>query len=453
MLPSRDTIVARATPPGCGGVGIVRVSGPLVSELVLKVLDKKLSPRVACFCRFLGDRSLVVDEGIALLFPGPNSFTGEDVFEFHGHGSPVVLDLIISLLVSLGARIAKPGEFSERAFLNDKMDLTQAEAVADLISASSVQSAHAAMRSLQGDFSLRIHSIVDGLVELRSFIEAAIDFPDDDIDFLAESNVQQRLEGFVDDLKLVLRSAKQGVLLRDGISIVILGKPNAGKSSLLNRLALQETAIVTDIPGTTRDVVKVVVHVDGMPVQIVDTAGIRPDDEHSDSVESEGIRRTWEQVKQCDHVFIIYDCSEVNVVDPFSLFPELKALDLHAGDMTLVRNKIDLIDGDVGRRDCDGVVQLSVSVKDDLGVDDLRLRLKEVAGLNEDFDGEFMARRRHLEALDDALGFLVSSVSQRQGELVAEELRQAQRKLGEITGVFTNEDLLDNIFRKFCIGK
>jgi tRNA modification GTPase len=441
-----DTIVAQATPPGRGGIGIVRISGPKASEVALAVLGKIPVPRYATHISFLDQEGALMDEGIALYFPGPNSFTGEDVLELQGHGGPVVLDSIIQRILCFeGVRLARPGEFSERAFLNDKLDLTQAEAIADLIDAGSTQAARAALRSLQGEFSHVIHLLQAQLTQLRMYVEAAIDFPEEEVDFLSDSHITESLTVLLDQIKIIQVSARQGVLLREGMTVVIAGEPNVGKSSLLNRLSGRDSAIVTDIPGTTRDVLREYIQMDGIPLHIIDTAGLRAT---SDQVEQEGIRRAWNEIKKADHILFITDMgsSSVPSAETMPVFPP------HI-PITMIHNKIDLLKKKANI-DKDTIY---LSAKTGEGIDYLRQRLKESVGAADSMEGGFIARRRHLEALERAKHAILTGEQQlkqhQAGELLAEDLRQAQHALGEITGEFTADDLLGTIFASFCIGK
>lgn len=435
--------MAIATPPGRGGIGIVRVAGPRVTDIARAMLGAVPRPRYATHTRFADNAGDTIDEGIALYFPGPASFTGDDVLELHGHGGPVVLDLLVAQVLALGARLARPGEFSERAFLNGKLDLAQAEAVADLIDSASVQSARAAQRSLAGAFSAAVQTVVDDVGDLRAHIEAAMDFPEEEVDFLAEGDIEARVVRIQDQLAALRASAREGALLRDGLKIAILGPPNAGKSSLLNRLAAREAAIVTAIPGTTRDPLHEQITVDGIPLHLVDTAGLRED---GDEIEREGIRRSHAEAGDADHILWVSDATA----------PVLPPADLPAGAaLTLVANKIDLVGQEPGLVAGDPpVVQLSALTG--AGVDSLVQHLKAAAGWRTG-EGVFSARRRHLDALIRAQGHVALGLAalreRRAGELLAEELRLAQAALGEITGTETTEDLLGRIFATFCIGK
>ncbi len=448
--PAEDTIAAIATAPGRGGVGIVRVSGPRVPAIAECLLGSLPTPRRAAFRRFTDTEGHALDEGIVLYFPAPASFTGEHVLELQGHGGPVVLDLLLARVVALGVRPARPGEFSERAFLNGKLDLTQAEAVADLIAATSAQAARAAMGSLQGEFSQRIEALVEGLIDLRLWIESAIDFPEEEIDFLADGALAAKLGRLRADLAALLGSAAQGRLLRDGMTVVIAGRPNAGKSSLLNRLTGREAAIVTDIPGTTRDVLREYIHLDGMPLHVIDTAGLRESD---DPVEREGIRRAWDEIARADRILVLADDSEGVGAEEEAMRARLPA----DTPVTLVRNKIDLSGAVAGEGQGAWGVEIRLSAKTGEGVARLREHLKACMGYQGEHEGQFMARRRHLDALERAGEALARARVQleevRAGELAAEELRLAQEALGEITGEFSSDDLLGRIFSSFCIGK
>ncbi|MBB3184549.1 tRNA modification GTPase [Halomonas fontilapidosi] len=452
-LHDQDTIAALATPPGRGGVSIIRLSGPGCATIAETVVGHCPTPRYAHYGSFRGE-STVIDEGIALFFPGPHSFTGEDVLELQGHGGPVLMDLLLERCVQLGARLARPGEFSERAFLNDKLDLAQAEAIADLIEASSRGAAENALRSLQGEFSHRVASLVQRLIELRIYVEAAIDFPEEEIDFLADGHVASRLAAIQAELAEVRASAAQGALMREGMSVVIAGRPNAGKSSLLNALTMQNTAIVTDIEGTTRDVLREHIHLDGMPLHVIDTAGLR---DTPDAVEKIGVARAWEEIEKADRVLLMVDAATTEAIDPMAIWPEFVARLRDPSRLTLVRNKIDASHEAPGF-DADATTPvIRLSATSGAGVDDLKEHLKSVMGYATTTEGRFSARRRHLEALDRAGRALANGEAQLAGfgagELLAEDLRDAQQALGEITGEFSADDLLGEIFGSFCIGK
>ncbi|NQZ31153.1 MAG: tRNA uridine-5-carboxymethylaminomethyl(34) synthesis GTPase MnmE [Oceanospirillaceae bacterium] len=451
---STDTIAAQATAPGRGGVGIIRVSGPKASEIATQVLGKVPKPRYAQYGPFLDEQGVELDEGIALYFPGPNSFTGEDVLELQGHGGPIVMDFLLERVQALGCRLANPGEFSERAFLNDKMDLAQAEAIADLIDSSSKQAAKCALRSLQGEFSKRIYELVEGLTNLRIYVEAAIDFPEEEIDFLADGIVLNRLEGIMANLRAVKAEAKQGSIIREGMNVVIAGRPNAGKSSLLNALAGKDAAIVTDIAGTTRDVLREHIHIDGMPLHIIDTAGLR---DAPDEVERIGISRAWQEIQNADRILLIVDSTQTAADDPHQIWPEFVDQLNDDSKITIVRNKADLTGETIGIHSTQGTEIINLSAKADLGVDVLREHLKTCMGYQATAEGGFLARRRHLDAIDRADELLNTGLAQlihnNAGELLAEDLRQAQQALGEITGQVSSDDLLGKIFSSFCIGK
>ncbi len=447
--------MAQATAPGQGGVGIVRVSGPLAETVALQVLGKVPKTRYAEYLPFKDESGQILDQGIALMFKGPNSFTGEDVLELQGHGGPVVLDMLIRRILAVpGLRTARPGEFSERAFLNDKLDLAQAEAIADLIEASSEQAVRSAMQSLQGEFSGQIHQLVEQLTHLRIYVEAAIDFPDEEVDFLSDGRIAGDLAAIETRLADVRRSARQGALMREGMKVVIAGRPNAGKSSLLNALAGRESAIVTDIAGTTRDVLREHIHIDGMPLHIIDTAGLR---EASDEVERIGIERAWSEIAQADRVLLMVDGTETDATDPQAIWPELMDRLPKEMGLTLIRNKADLTGETVDHGQSGGHPMFRLSAKTGEGVDALKQHLKACMGYQGTTEGGFMARQRHLEALELAARHLEQGKEQLEvfmaGELLAEELRLAQQALSEITGEFSSDDLLGRIFSSFCIGK
>lgn len=443
--PREETICAQATANGRGGVGILRVSGSQSQTIAEAILGKLPSPRVAELLDFNDEVGEPIDQGLAIFFPNPNSFTGEDVLELQGHGGPVVMDRLMRRVLGLGARAARPGEFSERAFLNGKMDLVQAEAIADLIDSASEQAARSALRSLQGAFSTEVHQLVEQVTELRIYVESSMDFPEEEIDFLAEGDVTARLQRIIQQLEQVVTTAKEGVLLQEGMTLVIAGRPNAGKSSLLNALSGRESAIVTEIPGTTRDLLKEQIEIDGLPIHIIDTAGLR---ESEDRVEQEGIRRAWVEIEQADRVLLLVD-------DQSGLTQEDRQTLEQMGDIpvTIVRTKIDLSGTTAGLQEG----EIAISSKTAQGMEVLRDFLKQSAGYQVGGEGSFLARRRHLEALQQARCALELGRKQldefHAGELLAEELRQAQEALSEITGEFTSDDLLGKIFSSFCIGK
>lgn len=447
--PAGDTIAAIATPPGRGGVGIVRVSGPAAGAVAEAVLGRVPPARQVIYSSFRDRRGDPIDHGIALYFKAPASFTGEDVLELQGHGGPVVLDLLLQRVLDLGARLALPGEFSQRAYLNDRLDLAQAEAIADLIDSQTAAAARCAVRTLEGVFSQRVNALVEELVRLRMYVEAAIDFPEEEIDFLADQQVADGLDQVLARMAELARSAHTGQVLRDGFHLVIAGPPNAGKSSLLNALTGSDSAIVTAIPGTTRDVLRERIEIDGMPLHLVDTAGLR---DTEDAVEREGVRRAREQMARADHALWVFDDN----ADPDAQGLSDAALPAGLG-LTLVRNKIDLTGTAPGIGQRQGLTEIRLSAASGLGIDALREHLKSLAGYTAAGSGDFSARRRHLDAIRraqqaaeagrQALG------SHRAGELLAEDLRQAQLALAEITGEFTADDLLGEIFGRFCIGK
>jgi len=477
-----DTICAIATPPGRSGVGVIRVSGPLVQSIASTVLGLIPKPRHAHYATFLDESQVAIDQGIALYFNKPNSFTGEDILELQGHGGIHVLNILRDRILNAGARLARPGEFSERAFLNNKIDLLQAEAIADLIDASSQQAAKSAMRTLQGDFSRRIFSLLEQLIGIRVNVEAAIDFSDEDIDLLSDHKVKESLAEVLVALKKVFAQAQQGALLKDGINVVIAGKPNAGKSSLLNALSGHDSAIVTNIPGTTRDILSEEISIDGMPVHIVDTAGLRSSE---DIVEQEGVKRARSAMAQADQILLLVDKTDAGPVIE-TLLEELGLLNdiplannangTNSGfiddgaetklsmpnNIVILFNKIDLISGEKPIRACTKifeteVVTISISAKEQLGIKLIWDYLKTSAGFLPGEEGSFVARARHLAALKETESLLNSAqLHIKEGtllELVAEDLRLAQSELGKITGAFTNDDLLGEIFSNFCVGK
>lgn len=456
MKAARDTIAAIASPPGRGAVGIVRISGVGVPAVMAGLVGERLVPRHATLVAFKGREGEILDQGIALYFPGPRSFTGEDVLELHGHGGPAVLALLLSRCLEHGARIAQPGEFTQRAFLNGKLDLAQAEGVADLIDAATATAARAAARSLSGAFSSEVRALVEELVDLRVLVEASLDFPEEDIEFVRGADALARLEAIGDALRGLLARSRQGALLRDGLTVVLVGQPNVGKSSLLNRLAGQDVAIVTAHAGTTRDALRSTIEIGGIPVTVVDTAGLRPTD---DPIETLGIDRTWAAIGEADLVLLLVDVASASVA---TSGPDAEILArLPTGlPCVVVHNKIDLR-GQAARAGADPAhrrwdVWLSAKTGD--GLDLLRRTVLEVADAHEDMEGTFLARERHLDALRQAEGRLVAARAHLDGarpalELVAEELRRAQDAVGAITGAFSSEDLLGAIFSRFCIGK
>ena len=445
-----DTICSVATAIGKSGIGIVRVSGPQTKHIGKKILKKLPATRQAELLNFYEHTGEVIDRGIAIFFAGPNSFTGEDILELQAHGGPVLLDMLMQELLHLGARQAFPGEFSQRAFLNGKIDLTQAEAIADMIDATSSQAVRSASKSLQGEFSHKISKLVAELTKLRTFVEAAIDFPEEEIDFIKNSAVNRRLQDLLLSIEEILAKAKTGNLLREGLTLVIAGRPNAGKSSLLNCLAGKQSAIVTDIPGTTRDVLKEYIQVDGIPLHIMDTAGLRPT---RDKIEREGIKRTWGEIDTADGLLLVVD-------DNTGLTHEDKKIIKKIKDklpIIILLNKIDQTGKKISQDKILGVDALTICAKKCIGIDLLKNKLKEIMGYTEASEGVFMARRRHLTALNTARKNIANSLKQLQdfnaGELLAEDLREAQNNLAQITGGITSDELLGKIFDNFCIGK
>jgi tRNA modification GTPase len=452
-----ETIAAIATAPGQAGVGIVRVSGPQATAIAHSLLGYAPKPRNAHYGPFKDRQGELIDEGIGLFFPNPHSFTGEDVFELQGHGGTVILDMLLREVCALGARLARPGEFSERAFLNDKLDLAQAEAIADLIESSSEQAARCAVRSMQGVFSRRIETLVEAVTHLRIYVEAAIDFPEEEIDFLADGKVATDLQSLRDQLRGIMLEAQQGTILRDGMKVVIAGRPNAGKSSLLNALAGREAAIVTAVEGTTRDVLREHIHIDGMPLHIIDTAGLR---DSPDEVEQIGIARAWDEIRQADRILLMVDATTTDKTSPHEIWPDFIDKLPAAAPITVIRNKVDLSGESVGLSELSPQQQAPVvrlAAKSSAGLDALRDHLKQCMGFASTTEGGFLARRRHLDALERAADFLVQGQAQLEGygagELLAEDLRAAQDALGEITGQITPDELLGKIFGSFCIGK
>ena len=444
-----ETIVAIATPPGRGGVGIIRLSGSLAYSIACQITVKPLiKPRVANYCLFYGKDGELIDKGLLIYFKAPHSFTGEDVIELQGHGAPIVMDRLVHESVLLGARLANPGEFSERAFLNDKIDLTQAEAIADLIDASSQTAARMAMRSLQGDFSKKIEALNEQIIYLRLYVEAAIDFPEEDIDFLNDGKVSIMLHQLLRDLDSLRASACQGAMIREGLSVVIAGRPNVGKSTLINRLARRDVAIVTPVPGTTRDVMREHILLDDIPLHIIDTAGLRESD---DLVEKEGIKRAWQEVRRADCLLMVIDAC--NIDDDLNELGDAIRGELppHVPIIS-VYNKIDEL-GIPAKIESNAVY---LSAKLGQGLPLLTDKIKQVVGY-QPAEGQFLARRRHIQALDAAKDLIVAGqqqlASHRAGELLAEDLRLAHQSLCEITGQFSSDDLLGKIFSRFCIGK
>jgi tRNA modification GTPase len=457
MTPSSDTIAAIATPAGRGGIGVVRVSGAAVPAIAQAIVGRPLAPRVATLATFRGAQGETLDQGLALYFAAPSSYTGEPVLELHGHGGPAVLRLLLGRCLELGARMAEPGEFTQRAFLNGKLDLAQAEGVADLIAAATATAARAAARSLDGRFSDEVHAIVDALVALRTFTEATLDFPDEDVDFLRAADARGQLAAIEARLARVLAQAQQGALLREGIAVVLVGEPNVGKSSLMNRLAGEDVAIVTPLPGTTRDAIASDIEIAGIPLTVVDTAGLRPTD---DPVEMLGIERTWAAVRRADLALVLVD-ARAPAMDAAStaIIGQLPV----ALPRLVVANKIDLCASGEERAPrvtlaSEGQRRVHLSAKTGAGVDLLRHEMLALAGAHEDMETTYLARERHLVALRKA-GMHVERAAEHLAtaapplELFAEELREAQQALSAITGEFTADDLLGRIFSRFCIGK
>ena len=441
-----DTIVAAATPPGKGGIGVVRISGPATEKIATQMLGVLPTPRYATIAAFRAADGTPIDTGIALYFPTPDSFTGESVLELQGHGGPLVMSLLVDAVVAMGARRAQPGEFSKRAFLNGKLDLVQAEAVADLIDCGTARGARAALRSLAGAFSKAVQELQEQLTRLRLHVEAAIDFPEEEIDFLDDAKLQKQIERCAEALASLKNETRIGSVLRDGFQVVIVGRPNAGKSSLLNALSGQEAAIVTEVAGTTRDILREHIDIDGLMVELVDTAGLRDD---PDKIEAEGIKRARAALKNADAILWIQDAAQ--------------SMEQNHGEeiadnipLIILRNKTDVTGEPPGAQQHDPSV-LNISAKTGAGLEALRETIRQVAGYENLGDGAFTARRRHIDALNlatthfecgrDALS------NNKAGELFAEELRLAQKALGEITGSFTSDDLLGRIFSEFCIGK
>ena len=447
MIHKSDTICALATAYGQSGIGVIRVTGPLSKSISKKILHQDLQPRYAYYGSFFDNDNNLIDKGVAIAFPGPNSYTGEDVVEFQGHGGVSVIRKLLATIISLDVRVAEPGEFTKRAFLNGKMDLVQAEAVQDLIQSSSEESALSAVRSLTGEFSEKINQILSELISLRVFVEATIDFSDEEIDFLESHEVSSKLHSLKLTLLNILESANQGAILRDGIHVAIAGKPNAGKSSLLNSLTKQPSAIVTDVAGTTRDVLKETIQIDGMPIHIIDTAGLHNSD---NIIEQEGIRRAHTEINNADVVLLVYDASDKSV--DLSILPE----SVKDKPKIVIKNKIDLTGSKTGIQKIQNNPEISISAKNGDGINIVRKALADFAGLNSNTEGVFLARKRHIIAINETLSFINSAISQLDGgasELVAEDLRQAGMHLGQITGEFSSDDLLGQIFSSFCIGK
>lgn len=447
LISDVDVIAAIATPPGQGGIGVVRVSGAQLSSLIEGVVGRPLSPRHATLTRFVGESGEILDEGLAIYFPGPNSYTGENVLELHGHGGRTVMSLVLNRCLALGARIAEPGEFTRRAYMHGKLDLAQAEAVADLIAASTAEAAHSALRSQQGEFSKACADLVKEIIGLRTWVEGGLDFPDESLDSMSETQASDMLSEIQDRLDALLALARQGNMLREGISAALIGRPNVGKSSLLNRLATAEISIVTDIPGTTRDVIREQLQINGVPINIVDTAGLR---DPKGEVERIGVERAWAEVQRVEVVVLVLEATR-------GVLEADRAIAAGIPDgvpVVRVFNKIDLLATAPKREKQDGAVELWLSAKTGAGIELLRSALLDVVGWQPAGEGVFIARQRHLQALGKARECLRSASARlAQTELFAEELRLSQEALASISGEFVADDLLGEIFSRFCIGK
>lgn len=456
---SNDTIVSQITPPGKGAVGIIRISGNNANIVAKNILGKIPKPRYAKYSKFYGKHNLPIDEGIALWFPKPNSFTGEDVLELQGHGGPIVLDIMIQYIISStpNTRIANPGEFSERAFLNDKLDLIQAEAIADLINANSEQAARSAMNCIQGFFSAEIKLVKEKLIYLQTYIEASIDFPEEEIDFLSNKKIKNLLNLIISDINRIFQESKQGSLLRESIQIVLAGVPNAGKSSLLNSLAKRDIAIVTDIEGTTRDLLHEYITVDGITLKIIDTAGLRK--VINDDIELIGINKALQAIQQADHILFIVDINNIDNHPISKIWQDLNLKIPISVPITVIYNKVDTTDETIGMTTFNGQTIIKLSAKTGEGINILIQHLKNISQWNNNIEGKFLARRRHLRALELVLinlkeiQYKINESYDYNIELISEKIRLSQQALSEITGEFTNENLLENIFSNFCIGK
>ena len=450
---AEDTIVAPATAQGKAGIGVVRVSGPLCQNIAKTIAGQLPKIRQATYSTFVDNQQQLIDKGLLLYFKAPHSFTGEDVLEFHLHGSPVLLDMMIQAILQQGARLARPGEFSERAFYNGKIDLAQAEAIADLIAAGSATAARSALKSLEGEFSRKIHALVDKVIHLRMYVEAAIDFPDEEIDFIADKKIADQLNTISINLETILQQAKQGVILQEGVTIALAGKPNAGKSSLLNYLSGKDSAIVTPIPGTTRDILQEYIQIDGIPLHVIDTAGLRDSD---DIVEQEGIRRARLALEKAERIFWLIDGEIETLSDINSYIQTIPLENKYYDRITFIYNKIDVTQQEPKEIIENGYTILYVSIKQEQGLDLLQQHIKKLFHQDEN-EMSFMARRRHIEALQEAKQYLQKAEealhAKLAGELVAEDLKAMQTSLNTITGEFTTDDLLGKIFSEFCIGK
>jgi len=444
---SSDTIAAIATASGAGGIGVVRVSGPLSQSIAVSVLGHCPKPRHAAYLDFLQADGDLIDRGIAIFYPNPHSYTGEDVLELQGHGGTALMQILLARCIALGARQAEPGEFTRRAYLNDKMDLAQAEAVADVINAATIEAAKSAVRSLSGEFSQRINTLLSKLIDLRMYVEACLDFPEEEIDFITQGRVAEKLDTIIAELRSVFAKAKQGSLLREGINVVLVGQPNVGKSSLMNQLAGEEVAIVTSIAGTTRDTIKNAIQINGVPLHVIDTAGLRETD---DEVEKFGIARTWRATETANIALLLVDAAHGITETEKSILARLP----QEIPKIWVHNKIDVTQEPALIEQKELATHIYISAKTGVGVDLLKSHLLKLAGYQNNAEGVFMARARHLSALTQVAEHLDLAASQiNSAELVAEELRLAQEALSTITGEFTPDDLLGEIFSKFCIGK
>ncbi|PPC80423.1 MAG: tRNA uridine-5-carboxymethylaminomethyl(34) synthesis GTPase MnmE [Methylotenera sp.] len=447
MTNSSDTIAAIATASGAGGIGVVRVSGPLSQTIAVSVLGHCPKPRHAAYLDFLQADGDLIDRGIAIFYPNPHSYTGEDVLELQAHGGTALMQILLARCIALGARQAEPGEFTRRAYLNDKMDLAQAEAVADVINAATIEAAKSAVRSLSGAFSQQINTLLSKLVDLRMYVEACLDFPEEEIDFITQGRVAEKLDAIIDEMRAVFAKARQGSLLREGINVVLVGQPNVGKSSLMNQLAGEEVAIVTSIAGTTRDTIKNVIQINGVPLHVIDTAGLRETD---DEVEKFGIARTWRATETAHIALLLVDAAHGITDAEKSILARLP----QEIPKIWVHNKIDVTQEPAVIAEKNQATHIYISAKTGVGVDLLKNHLLKLAGYQNNAEGVFMARARHLSALNEVHAHLDLAASQiDSAELVAEELRLAQDALSSITGEFTPDDLLGEIFSKFCIGK
>jgi tRNA modification GTPase len=442
-----STICALASSIGKGGIGVVRVSGPLSKTIARQMLGFVPKPRYAHYGSFFDKNNIEIDQGIALFFPNPHSFTGEDVLEFQGHGGVSVMNLLLTSAIELGAELAEPGEFSKRAFLNGKMDLVQAEAVADIIDANSEQASRCALRSLSGVFSKQVNALTRSIIDLRIFVEATIDFSDEEIDFLQSAQVKEKAQAIKTEIEQILHSANQGAILREGLNVAIAGKPNAGKSSLLNALTQRSSAIVTNIAGTTRDVLRETIHINGMPLNIIDTAGLR---DSTDVVEKEGIKRARDAIAKADVVLMMYDAQDKEC--DFSLLPE----NIKYDNLLIIKNKIDLTNETPKKTVFNGKTQLAICAKNIQGIDMLKQELANIAGFDSGAENVVLARKRHIIALKKSLESINNAIIQLDDgaiELMAEDLRYGGQAMASITGEFSSDDLLGEIFSSFCIGK